>query len=322
MKRISMQEFDELMKRINNSRPFKMYIHNTTNEAGNNFVNGENLNINEGRNCASSTVVNGGLITDNYPYKFENYDHIHGNANAIIIMPNELTISGYAGAPLGNNATSKGYYNHIYLDFLIAGVNKFFDDNYTESTLLNLNNINNSLILGYYDKSTNEFVLNENCLLLDENINTYNSVISNANTYANDFYDTAIKTAVAKFFGFGVASDLNDPNFFENLKLNAQINYFQSKEADYDIDISDTNLLVPPTFNTEFVSNFINAYTTTLDEVSTINNLPENQPSTSDEFEKYEDEFNTDNDFQVETINSQDISNYDLDSLEDDFMDL
>ena len=271
MKGITMQQFDEWLKQIDSVRSFKMYIHNTSRAVGNQLVAGEAIEIRSGRNCMSSTVVNGGRMDQGYLEKFRLYQHLDGQANVILIMPDEIAIEHYCGSPKGNDGANKGHFNHIQLDNTVAGFNYAVQQQNNKRLSLEVSHVNNALVLGYYDRQHDMFVLNENCLLLKEE-EVYRQLVEKATTHANEFYDRDLKMVIAQDAQqrdkINEVNALLDGQGFRNLKMDAYMKYSFSQEYMYDQDCDNTKLLVPSTNNSAFVSNILQAYKEHMDTIS------------------------------------------------------
>ena len=123
-KRISMKEFDEVIKTIYEEKPFKMYFHGCNKDSADFIVKNAHSNFNIMRNSIASTVVNGGTIKTDYYERLKNYRFKDSNANLVIIMPDAIKIDKYCGAIEGQVGVTLGYANNIELDYAIMATNE------------------------------------------------------------------------------------------------------------------------------------------------------------------------------------------------------
>ena len=246
--RIPMDKFDELIQVVNKNRPFRMYLHGCKPETADLFVNGANLNVYYNRDSLASTAVNGGTVNTDYQSRFQSYTFTEAaSANVVMIMPDAICIDQYCGAIEGQANVTRGYGNHNEQDYNFMAASAVLSGKESNG---HLSEINNALILGYYDKETNEFVLNENCLLLNENQEEYDRIISESKNLANETYDYKIKLHLIQQVRCGdnanelIGRIARDPTLMDDIKMGAQIEYMLSKECEYDRDFENTNFLI------------------------------------------------------------------------------
>jgi hypothetical protein len=243
-----MDKFDELIQAVNKNRPFRMYLHGCKPETANLFVNGADLNVYYNRDSLASTAVNGGTVNTDYQNRFKSYTFTESaSANVVMIMPDAICIDQYCGAIEGQVGVTRGYGNHNEQDYTFMATSSVLSGKkYTG----HLNQINNGLILGYYDKETNEFVLNENCLLLNENQEEYDRIISQSKDLANESYDYRIKLHLIQQVRTDenakeiIGRIANDPTLMEDIKIGAQLEYMLSPECEHDRNFENTNFLI------------------------------------------------------------------------------
>ena len=192
-----MNEFQAMIEELNEIRPFKMYLHNCPTTTTTNIIhNGQNFGgmnkTNENnmrRNSISSTVVYGGTANGDIQAVLPRYEY-HGNPHTLImIMPDAIGVDNYIGSIEGQKDTGTNNNSHMYLDYSIIGYNKTVtNDPNTIASKYSLGGVHNSLFLGYYDKESNKFILNENCILLSENNASYTETIEKSRQIANENY--------------------------------------------------------------------------------------------------------------------------------------
>lgn len=247
--RMPMEKFNELMQFINSERPFKMYIHGCPKENAEAITNDPQNDFKFNRGSIASTVVNGGTINTDYHDRFKSYKYYNSDANLVLIMPDAISIKLYCGAIEGQVGITTGYTNPIELDYTISATNKVMT-NCTDSSSMP-DNANNSLILGYYDHNTDEFVINDNCLLLKENPE-YENIVEKIYNLANEQYTKkidsqilrAVRTAPSEELSNAYLKIYQDEEIKDTLRFNAALKYMISDEAQYDQDCENTNLLL------------------------------------------------------------------------------
>lgn len=263
MREISLEQFKELISGINELRPFKMYLHSCPTETVTNIIhNGQNFggmnNSNSGnmrRNSISSTVVYGGTAHDDISEMLSRYEYL-GNSNTLImIMPSAISVDNYIGSIEGQKDVGTNNNSHIYLDYSIIGYNKTItNDSNIFAPKHKLDGVHNSLFLGYYNRDTNTFILNDNCILLSENNESYLDTIFKAKDIANRNYQERITKRIltgdlSKDFSkimeqIEVRKFILDNIPLENIIAFSKELYDNSREGNYDKALETEKLLV------------------------------------------------------------------------------
>ena len=262
MKRISESQLNELLQELNEIRPFKTYLHGCSVEAATNIIEkgqhfggmNENSDATMRRSSISSTVVYGGTANDAVLDLLHDYKHAGSTKTLIMIMPNAISVDNYAGAIEGQNDIGTNNNNHIYLDYSIIGYNKAVtQDKDIIAPKNRLDGVHNSLFLGYYDRETNEFVLNENCVLLSENNRLYEELISNSKKIANINYQDRLLNRLTRNGEIHSQTEAVKRYYIENNIPTTAINdfakelYENSKEFELDNNLEPGKLLVRTT---------------------------------------------------------------------------
>lgn len=245
-----MQEFDELIQVVNNNRPFRMYIHGCDKDSAQFMMDTpkSRFHIFE-RDSIASTVANCGTVKTDYQGRFRDYQYWDKDANLILIMPDAISIEQYCGAIHGQRGVTRGYGNHIELDYTLMAAVHVINGEPIERGILD--QAPNQFLLGYYDKTTDEFVLNQNCILFMESP-AYDNITQDIRNVANARYTfemgIPVKDIALRYQGTptGDAARKIDttPELHNEYRLRAHIDYMQSAEAKYDADYENTNLLI------------------------------------------------------------------------------
>ena len=250
--RMSMKDFDALMQSIYPERPFRMYLHGCPKENCEYMVNdpSNNFYINRDRNSIASTVANGGTVRTDYHARFQGYKYSDTDSNLVLIMPDVISIERYCGAIEGQLGVTRGYANHLELDYTIMATNQIMNGRIID--MPHLSEANNCLVLGYYDHNTDEFVLNQNCILFKDQpeFEDLTSKIRDlANAQYNDKIDLELlhglvlstkspeeKLAIQKIY--------SDPELKDIYRQMSHVEYMLSPESKLDADYENSNLLV------------------------------------------------------------------------------
>lgn len=263
MKKVSMEQLDDLLKSIYygesdagvEGRPFSMYLHGCDKENAEFMTKTPESKFHIERDSIASTVVNGGRPSATVPaggkdYRncMEDYSFAGKGANLVLIMPDRIAIDRYCGAVDGQRGVTRGYGNHIELDYLFMAGTQILDKTIKESP--RLTDIKNCFILGYYDHETQEFALNDNCLLF-KNQAEFDEITKDIRELANKQYDHRIFLSSLKHAYMGGCENpveaekiLKDPEQYELLRQKAHIAYLQSEEAKLDANVYNTDLLI------------------------------------------------------------------------------
>ena len=249
--RMPMAEFNEFIQAVYHDRPFYMYFHGCPKSNAEYMVNNNHSSFKIfDRNSIASTVVNGGRVTSDYHSRLKDYVYGGTDSNLVLIMPDAIRIDRYCGAIEGQLGITRGYGNHIELDYNIMAVNQVIDNKEVQSPMLD--EAKNCLIMGYYDHDTDEFVMNPNCILFQDK-SIFNDITSRSRELVNKQYDFKLTLELMKKSMFGSASIeesqayekiLRDPELRDVYRQACHINYMQSDEAKYDADTENTNLLI------------------------------------------------------------------------------
>lgn len=249
--RMPMAKFNEFIQKVYNDRPFSMYFHGCDKDNSEFMVNNphSSFRIFE-RNSIASTVVNGGRVTTDYHARLQEYVYSNTNSNLVLIMPDSISIERYCGAVEGQVGVTTGYANHIELDYTIMAVTQVLNGKEVQTPYLE--EAKNCLIMGYYDHDTDEFVINKNCILF-QNQEIFDDLTSKSRELANRQYTNNLNLELMRKCMFGARSPeesqaferiFRNPELTEIYRQSCHINYMQSDEAKYDADTENTNLLI------------------------------------------------------------------------------
>lgn len=249
--RMPMAKFNEFIQEIYKNRPFSMYFHGCDKSNSEFMVNNPQSSFRIfDRNSIASTVVNGGRVTTDYHARLQEYVYSNTNSNLVLIMPDAIGIERYCGAVEGQIGVTTGYANHIELDYTIMAVIQILNNKIQETP--HLDEAKNCLVMGYYDHDTDEFVLNKNCILFQDQA-TFDDLTSKSRELANTQYTNNLNLELMRKCMFGARSQeesqafekiFRDPELREIYRQACHVNYMQSDEAKYDADTENTNLLI------------------------------------------------------------------------------
>ncbi|MBO7508438.1 MAG: hypothetical protein J6T39_02200, partial [Clostridia bacterium] len=90
-------EFEDILKKINKTRPFKMYMHCSRDGRVIEpvFDEHENFRIMYGRGNIYSSFVNCGTTNTDFVDRFKNYYYAGSRFNVIMTVPDDVQVSNY-----------------------------------------------------------------------------------------------------------------------------------------------------------------------------------------------------------------------------------